>query len=58
MTVFGEWERLPAGEIYMSSGFYQCQILLTQGSFHGWAGGEYTWGWAAAMGAEIMIRIM
>jgi hypothetical protein len=52
MTVFGEWERLPISGVYLKPGDYDCQIVLTEESFHGWPGGDYTGGWAAAMGHD------
>jgi hypothetical protein len=57
MTIFGEFERLPVGEIWLAPGFYQCQIILTEESFHGWPGGDYTGQWAAAMGANIEFTV-
>ncbi len=57
MTVFGEWERLPVGGVFLANGSYDCQIMLTEESFHGWPGGDYTGGWAAAMGTGIQFVI-
>jgi hypothetical protein len=57
MTIFGEWERLPVGEVTVAPGSYDCQIILTEESFHGWPGGSYTGQWAAAMGANIQFTI-
>lgn len=51
--VFGEWERLPVGGVFLEIGEdFQAQMILTEEFFHG-SGGEYAGGWAAAMGAEI-----
>ena len=57
MTIFGEWERLPMGKVYLGPGAYDCQIILTEESFHGWPGGSYTGQWAAAMGDTIQFTI-
>jgi hypothetical protein len=57
MTIFGEWERLPVGEVYITPGEYICQIILTEESFHGWPGGSYTGQWAAALGADIQFTV-
>jgi hypothetical protein len=57
MTAFGEWERLPMGEVYLPSGEYSCQFILTEESFHGWPGGSYTGNWASTMGADIQFTI-
>ena len=54
--VFGEWERLFVGGIYLRPGVYTCQIVLTEESFHG-SGGTYAGNWAAAMGATINFEI-
>ena len=56
VTIFGEWERLPVGGVYLEPGKYRCQMLLTEESFHG-SGGELAGGWAAAMGADISFRL-
>ncbi len=58
ISIFGEWERLPVGGVYLKPGDYGCEIYLTEESFHGWPGGTYTGGWAAAMGAPIEFRIV
>jgi len=49
VDIFGEWERLPPGEVTLSAGPYTADFLLTEESFHG---GGLAGGWAAAMGAE------
>jgi hypothetical protein len=58
MTVFGEWERLPMGEVYLPVGEYSCQFILTEESFHGWPSGSYTGNWASAMGGDIQFTIV
>ncbi len=57
MTIFGEWERLPVGEVYLAPGAYDCRIILTEESFHGWPESPYAGQWAAAMGADIQFII-
>jgi hypothetical protein len=54
--VFGEWERLPTGGIQLRPGRYQCQLVLTEESFHG-SGGQYAGGWAAAMAGEVAFTV-
>jgi len=56
VDIFGEWERLPMGNVYLSPGEYVAQIMLTEESFHG-DGGQYAGNWAAAMGAPITFTI-
>jgi len=55
--VFGEWERLPMGNVHLAAGEYGCQMILTEESFHG-SGGEHSGNWAAAMGADISFTIV
>ena len=57
VTIFGEWERLPVGGVYLSPGDYTAQIMLTEESFHG-DGGTYAGNWAAAMGGAIEFSIV
>ena len=52
VAIFGEWERLPVGGIFLQPGDYSAEIVLTEESFHG-SGGDYAGNWAAAMGADI-----
>lgn len=53
VDVFGEWERLPVGGVYLELGDYSCQIMLTEESFH-WSGDDrWDGGWAGAVGADI-----
>jgi hypothetical protein len=53
--VFGEWERLPVGGIFLDPGTYQVDIMLTEESFHG---SGLAGGWAAAMGGEANFTIL
>ena len=55
ITIFGEWERLPMGNVNLSAGEYVAQLMLTEESFHG-DGGQYAGNWAAAMGATIQFN--
>jgi len=54
-SIFGEWERLPMGNVPLSPGEYVAQLMLTEESFHG-DGGLYAGNWAAAMGATIQFN--
>jgi hypothetical protein len=54
MTIFGEWERLPVGEIYLAPGAYDCQIILTEESFHSWpTDSSFNGQWASVMSGDI-----
>jgi hypothetical protein len=55
VSIFGEWERLPMGEVDLQPGSYACQIVLTEESFHGTDPLEGTW--ATVMGADISFTI-
>ncbi|KKK78554.1 hypothetical protein LCGC14_2842420, partial [marine sediment metagenome] len=52
VKIFGEWERLPMGGVYLAPGNYTCQIILTEESFHG-SGGNLRGQWAAVMGGSL-----
>lgn len=54
-SIFGEWERLPMDGVNLASGQYDCQIVLTEESFHGTA--PLAGNWAAAMNGEINFTI-
>lgn len=56
VTIFGEWERLPMGGVFLAPGDYSCQMILTEESFHG-SGGGLAGNWAAAMGGELAFTI-
>ena len=56
ITIFGEWERLPIGGVFLQPGYYECNMVLTEESFHG-DGGTYSGNWAAAMGNDISFSI-
>ena len=55
VTIFGEWERLPIGDVNLTKGHYNCQIALTEESFHGSEPLEGNW--AGAMSADISFTI-
>lgn len=57
VSIFGEWERLPVGGVFLTPGDYTCNIILTEESFHG-SGGTYAGNWAAAMGGEVTFKIV
>ena len=52
VSIFGEWERLPMGDVHLQPGEYNCQIVLTEESFHG-SGGSLAGNWAGAVSADI-----
>lgn len=52
VVLFGEWERLPVGGIFLAAGNYTAEIILTEESFHG-DGGADAGNWAGAMGTII-----
>ncbi len=57
VTIFGEWERLPIGDMYLTSGTYDVQFVLTEESFH-WSGNDnYDGAWAAAMAGSVEFTI-
>jgi hypothetical protein len=56
-SIFGEWERLPVGGVFLLPGEYFCQLILTEESFHG-SGGTFAGSWAGAMSATIEFGIM
>jgi len=55
--IFGEWERLPTGGVFLDPGAYSCSLMLTEESFHG-SGGAYAGAWAAAMGGDLQFTIV
>ena len=55
--VFGEWERLPVGGVFLPSGTYEATFILTEESFHGSGDYRYDGNWAAAMGGEANFAI-
>ena len=56
VSIFGEWERLPMGSVNLAAGSYNCQIALTEESFHGT--GLLEGNWAAAMAAGVSFTIV
>jgi hypothetical protein len=57
VSVYGEWERLPTGAVYLSPGMYECQAILTEESFHG-SGGSLAGNWAGAVGGNVSFTII
>jgi hypothetical protein len=56
VSVFGEWERLPVGGVFLQPGTYSCRFTLTEESFHG-SGGPQAGAWAAAMEGQVVFAI-
>ena len=56
VDTYGEWERLPLGDITLPDGEYDAKFFLTEESFHG-SGGTDSGNWAAAVAAEIHFTI-
>ena len=54
--VYGEWERLPAGGVYLPSGEYITMFVLTEEAFHS-CGTQYGGCWAAAMAGPVYFNI-
>ncbi len=52
VSIFGEWERLPVGGVFLQRGHFEAELILTEESFHG-SGGSFAGGWAGAMAAEL-----
>jgi hypothetical protein len=44
VSIFGEWERLPVGGVFLQPGDYSADIFLTEESFHG-SGGSLAGNW-------------
>ena len=43
VSIFGEWERLPMDSVKLATGNYNCQLVLTEESFHGTTTLEGNW---------------
>jgi hypothetical protein len=56
VSIFGEWERLPIGGVFLPPGNYSCKLVLTEESFHG-SGGTYAGNWAGALEGNISFTI-
>ena len=56
VSVFGEWERLPMGSVDLASGNYNCQMILTEESFHGTE--PLDGNWASTMATDISFTIL
>jgi uncharacterized repeat protein (TIGR02543 family) len=55
ISIFGEWERLPMGSVNLAAGNYNCQLVLTEESFHGT--GPLEGNWTAAMSTNVSFTI-
>ena len=56
ISVFGEWERLPMGSVDLTPGDYDCQLVLTEESFHGTD--PLSGNWAAALAVDLSFTIV
>jgi hypothetical protein len=56
VSIFGEWERLPTGGVFLPPENYTCELVLTEESFHG-SGGTYAGNWAGALSGNISFTI-
>ena len=56
VSIFGEWERLPTGGVFLPPGNYSCELVLTEESFHG-SGGTFAGNWAGALKGNISFTI-
>jgi hypothetical protein len=54
VSIFGEWERLPMGNVNLQTGEYDCQMVLTEESFHG---SGLAGNWAGAVSAQLTFTI-
>lgn len=57
VSIFGEWERLPVGGVFLQYGAYDATLTITEESFHGSGGWPYAGNWAAAMDADIIFTL-
>jgi len=57
VSIYGEWERLPVGGVFLQYGYYSASLYITEESFHGSGGAPYAGNWAAAMGADITFTL-
>ena len=57
VDIFGEWERLPEGGIYLPTGDYDCMMVLTEESFHGTGVIPFAGNYAAAMQGEVIFTV-
>lgn len=56
VSIFGEWERLPVGGVFLAPGDYQAQFILTEESFHG-SGGTHAGNWEQAISTDVSFQI-
>ena len=55
-SIYGEWERLPVGGVFLAPGDYQAEFVLTEESFHG-SGGTYAGNWAQAISQDVAFTV-
>lgn len=55
--IFGEWERLPVGDIYLPPGYYGAKMILTEESFHG-SGESFAGMWSTATSDDVQFTII
>lgn len=58
VSVFGEWERLPVGSVFLPEAEYHATFILTEESFHGSGDDLYDGGWAAAIGGPADFNVI
>ena len=56
-TIYGEWERLPMGGVFLANGSYSAQLVLTEESFHG-SVSQGAGTWAQAMDGTVAFAIV
>jgi hypothetical protein len=55
VSIFGEWERLPVGSVFLPPGEYEGQFVITEESFHG---SGLAGSWAGAMSGTVTVSIL
>ena len=55
VSIFGEWERLPPGQVNLQPETYSCKIILTEESFH--ESDPLAGSWAGAITATLNFSI-
>ena len=56
--IFGEWERLPMGDVHILPGEYNCQLFLTEESFHSWLADPLEGNWTNAISVTVIFTIV
>ena len=57
VSIYGEWERLPEGGVFLQYAPYDAALTITEESFHGSGGWPYAGNWAAAMETDITFTV-